>query len=357
MIYAYTASNLGDDLFILHVCKRYPHVQFFLYGPRYYKQTFAHVHNLRVISNNSLLRKGLHWVSRLFKRDYFIREYYARKCDVGIYVGGSIFMEHENWQQDVRNVQSIVNSHPHRFIIGANFGPFQSDDFKKTYESLFRSVTDICFRDRKSYTIFSHLRNVRLAPDILFQIPVKKSETKERRIVISVIHPGERDDLKKYSTVYFKQMAHITTRLLHAGEKVTFVSFCVTEKDDIAIKSVKAFIPDVLQHAIETYHYWTNMDDVLQIIAEAKGIIATRFHAMILGWVYRKPVFPIVYSDKMVNVIQDTLFPGKYVELSQMEELTMDVVYEALQMGTFHNNAVIDAAAGHFKILDQHLME
>lgn len=64
---------------------------------------------------------------------------------------------------------------------------------------------------------------------------------------------------------------------------------------------------------------------------ECEYIVATRFHAMVIGWALRKKVFPIIYSKKTLNVIQDVNFHGKYWNLLSgqsynVESLLMDII-------------------------------
>ena len=41
-----------------------------------------------------------------------------------------------------------------------------------------------------------------------------------------------------------------------------------------------------------------------------KTIVATRVHAMILGWVLGKNVVPVIYSEKQTQVLADVGFSG-----------------------------------------------
>ena len=66
------------------------------------------------------------------------------------------------------------------------------------------------------------------------------------------------------------------------------------------------------------------MAQILDQIGNCKMIIASRFHAMILGWIAQCKVLPLIYSDKMLNVINDVRFTGKYVDIKNIESLTMD---------------------------------
>jgi colanic acid/amylovoran biosynthesis protein len=48
-----------------------------------------------------------------------------------------------------------------------------------------------------------------------------------------------------------------------------------------------------------------NADDMLYAIKNASYIIATRFHSMIMGLSCKVPLIPVVYNQKMMNVLED----------------------------------------------------
>ena len=126
MIYAYTAVNFGDDLFIYTLCSRYRHTQFYLYAPAVYKNIFKDINNLHIISNDTFLLKILH---RLPFLRFMYRSSYAKKCDLAIYIGGSLFMEIPGWKKTIKQVKKMFADNRDIFILCANFGPYYSSIF------------------------------------------------------------------------------------------------------------------------------------------------------------------------------------------------------------------------------------
>ena len=61
------------------------------------------------------------------------------------------------------------------------------------------------------------------------------------------------------------------------------------------------------------------MDATLEQLNECEYIVATRFHAMVIGWCLSKKVFPVVYSDKQLNVMQDIGYRGSWWDLRKPE--------------------------------------
>ena len=105
---------------------------------------------------------------------------------------------------------------------------------------------------------------------------------------------------------------------------VKLFSFCKFEKDNDVIEKIKDKLSDIAKENCKVILYETDLEMLLDQIGNCKMIIASRFHAMILGWIAQCKVLPLIYSDKMLNVINDVRFTGKYVDIKNIESLTMD---------------------------------
>src|SRR5690625_1172708 len=186
MIYAYMALNLGDDLFIKVLCERYPQTQFYIVAPKIYQRVFQYLSNLKVIPRESFIRRGLNGITKtIFGKQLFYERRLAKRLDGAIYIGGSLFIQQNSWQKRVKFTNALhVNRQPF-YLLGANFGPFTDDEFYKVHERIFATYTDICFRDEFSYRLFQQLDNVRLAPDIVFQLKPNTQPIDQKSIVIS----------------------------------------------------------------------------------------------------------------------------------------------------------------------------
>lgn len=353
MIYAYTANNLGDDLFIHTICTRYPKTKFLCYAPKSYQKTCNHLVNLEIIPNDRLLNKFIHAALRPYNKEFYLQEQVARTCEIGVYIGGSIFMEQADWKREVQHVQAMKTSHSSFFILGANFGPYQSDTFYHTYEKLFRGMTDICFRDQKSKELFKHLPNVRQAADIVFQLKDTFSREKPKeQILISVIYPSIREDLKTDNTNYFKGIANISSQLVSEGYDVLLMAFCKEEKDHLAIREIISLIPNTLHHKVDSYTYNTNLQEAISKISESKAVIATRFHAMILGWILNKPTYPIVYSNKMKTVMEEISFKGDYSTVKNIHVADPKKIIQELDQEPIDISSFITDGEKQFVVLD-----
>src|SRR5690554_2102032 len=108
MVYAYTHFNLGDDLFIKILCERYPQTTFVLYAPKQYKYSFKEINNLRVFSNDLLMLQGFNYVCRLLNIDNSFQRLLAKTCDAAILIGGSLFIQNDNWEVNLKNTKHLA---------------------------------------------------------------------------------------------------------------------------------------------------------------------------------------------------------------------------------------------------------
>src|SRR5699024_7072377 len=114
------------------------------------------------------------------------------------------------------------------------------EKFYNEYRFIFNKVTDICFRDKYSYNLFSELNNTRLASDVVFTLNTNdiEAENHENNFVISVINLENRENLAEYKESYEKKITEITSELIKQGNQVILMSFCENEGDLEAINRI-----------------------------------------------------------------------------------------------------------------------
>ena len=95
-----------------------------------------------------------------------------------------------------------------------------------------------------------------------------------------------------------------------------------------------------------------NSKELLQAIAESEGVVTSRFHGVILGLAAGRPVFPVVYSDKTINVLNDMRFQGAYADIRALQEAdSCMVIQEAALVESVEELKV--SAQKHFEKLDE----
>ncbi|MGN7764163.1 polysaccharide pyruvyl transferase family protein [Paenibacillus sp. 22594] len=358
MIYAYTEFNLGDDLFIKVLCERYPDTQFMLIAPRLYKVVFKDLNNLKVYASDSVLFRGINYFFRKLKlHPNFMQKMLVDQGDGTVHIGGSIFMQGEHWSEYVANNESLRNKNKPYYLMGANFGPFTDNAYYAEHRRIFQEYADVSFREQYSYDLFKDLGNVRMAPDIIFQLQYDQAAGKApegQYIAISVIKPSSKA-LSGFDNLYYEKMKDVAIHFIQQGYAVHFLSFCQHEGDQEAIGQILGLIPVELQRETQVHFYKTDMDEILAALAGASFIVASRFHAMILGWVFGKPVYPIAYSSKMINVMNDAHFGGLYTDFAHLAEVTPQQVFESMAVNSLDVTLQANQAEKHFEQLDTYL--
>ncbi len=348
MIYitAYFANNFGDDLFVRYLLRRYPTEKFYLCASNpMILQCFRTENNAVIIcrfkSYYLRLKNRLTHYKGPF-RDY--RNF--RKADAVVRIGGSVFIESEGWKERYSYGQGN-----NLFILGANFGPYYTEEYKKAVESIISNSLDCCFRDKYSYEMFSSLKQTRYAPDILFGYPEGNTEPVSDCIGVSIIDCSDRKKLSQYTTTYETGMADICNYYMKNGKRIKLFSFCSSEGDKNAAEHIRSHLNDPA--GADVIEYTGNIDEFMQEFCSCSLIIATRFHAMILGWKLGKRVFPVVYSDKQAHVIRDLNYQGVWWDFRTGDAVPVDMLDGIEPL----NDEIIDclnqASAGHFRELDE----
>lgn len=358
LVSAYTFYNVGDDLFIQILCERYPAVHFYIVAPKDYKKIFNIQKNLHIIPSDNFFYRIINKIITLIdpKNSLFIE--LSRFMDAIIIIGGSMFIENSDWQKRFEISNKKFFKKKDKFIIGANFGPYKTKEFYETFKEAFYNYNDICFRDSFSFKLFEDLPIVRKANDIVFTFQNMKSYDKEDEISISVINLKNRDSLSKFYEDYLNQLKNVTSFFINKGITVNLISFCDAEGDLESATYIYNLLTKLEKQKCNVINYKYNLNEVIKTLQKSRLIIASRFHAMILGWKFKSVVIPLIYSDKMINVINDSKFFGYYKRIEDINELDIQQIYEEyLKNNIFEIELLEIGAQKQFSKLDEYLQE
>ena len=340
---AFTSENFGDDLFVRTLCERYPEHRFFLQCEAGEDRAFLNIPNLTVYNRSAKWGKfrarARKWITKLGLCPFFA-------YDAQVYIGGSIFIEFQDpvsYNSYFENLYSskLFPKLPY-FILGANFGPHHTEDFVEKHKEYFTSqVNDLCMRDKKSYGLFQDLPNVRYAPDILctYDVPAGKEKN---LILISCIFNDGREEISQFSNDdYERKLTELCEYYISLGKEVCLLSLCNLQKDHLMCQRVKEHFSEKVTVA----DYQGGIDKVVDLFARAEYVIASRFHAMILGWLAKTPVFPIYYSNKTINVIRDYGFDGTYASILDFPSLSCEEIDQNRLNGYLFGTETLQAEA------------
>ncbi len=341
IIFIYLLNNLGDDLFLQHICERYPNVDFYVMPTYVSNKTFEKLDNLHFSEEMKTYFKEFN----LPKLSEKLKAFY-NSFDACVVLGGSIFMQfNQAWRERLRNFKNRTELNKNTYIIGANFGPFKDPAFLTAHTEMFNGLKDLCFRDSVSASYFPDAENIRFAPDILFSYKYKPSELMEKKqVAISVINcawdgrpVSQLKMLKGVMASYIDKMASLCSAFARRGYSISLLSFCAPQGDLNTAKAIesKCLLNGVTD--VEICNYDGTVEPILDEIANSEIIVATRFHAMILGFVFGKTVFPIIYDEKQNYVLQDLNFFGETCNMKDIADVDVNALVERLTSPTSKN--------------------
>ncbi|KRM91126.1 polysaccharide pyruvyl transferase family protein [Liquorilactobacillus cacaonum] len=354
LLKGYWNTNLGDDLFLKVICQKFSEYDFFIVvsGKEMYKSSME-INNLHVIRTFSRkydaffykLNIPFFWGTVNYKILKLINHFDAF-CELG----GSIFMlPKKKMGIEYRIRMKILQKSKKYFVIGSNFGPFSSDYQLKLYANFFGKVDNTMFRDEYSYNIFSDLRikNIGYAPDVVFNLNYFNSEASSESkeyCLISVIDFRKKLSNKEVVAInYFNLLKKIVLEKINNDENVVLMSFCDDEGDAKLANELRQFFRGHTNFKnIMIYRYNNSIEESLGLIKNAKSVIATRYHAMILGWLFRKKMFVVAYSNKTLDVIK-YIFPGqKYISIDDLYKNNISVEYNTIDESQL-NKTIIES--------------
>lgn len=358
---AYLNHNLGDDLMVEILLKRYPNVLFFFDAPLNIcdSSTFMQYPNFLNIDklymkwqrNWGVINRFINKITFVHKKDLIYKVFLRcirKQCIASVYIGGSLFQQQtKDPKQDFAKLQSGP-----LFIIGANFGPYTDEEFYQSYRAFFRECKGVCFRDQKSYSLFSDLKNIRCAPDVVFNLPVIPQKRHGKKIVISLINPDNRPYMKDYALLYECFLGKICTVASNRGYIPVLTSFCSPEGDEAEIDRIWGRLSSSVQLSTERWVYHAP-GDLEALFSDSCFVLATRFHAMILALLYKLPFFCIAYSEKCTNVLND-LHIQSWCSLDMLSSLDAETVLE-IDGSVIDIRSCIASAPKQFEDLDRFL--
>lgn len=331
MVRGSISYNLGDDLFIRILADRYKNTQIKVIAPKDY-DSFRGCDNILCVGSqlSSRLRLLIKVAGKFSKVLYlfllklqtakFYRKH-IKNTDAYIIIGGSMFKEAKNSDITYAINEGVLEEIGARktFIIGANFGPYTSVDFLNKYKQHFQKFTDVCFRDNYSYNLFSDLDNVRMHKDVIFQWPIRKIEKIEKSVGFVVVDFSQHPGLNKYIHNYEQFILKTANYYINKRYEFTLISFQKNEGG--YLQSLKnRFSNDLDTTRINILTYTGNVDGFVSEYGKLGTVFATRFHSMILSFMFRQKVCPILYNEKLRNYIADLEYDGQYVTLADLEE-------------------------------------
>ena len=319
LLNAYLQGNLGDDLMIMELCERYTQTHFYLVGKACYESTFGKIANIHYIKNDTRIHRWIGGVLRRLLRNQLsgYREFklLTGRYDYCIYIGGSMFIE-ADYPGKEQHDRLWLKKRP--YIVGCNFGPYKNDAFYRYYSEAFSKLPGITTREEKTKKLFEKNCRIEVAPDVVFGRKPRYCVSAGDEVIISVVASGAKIiGEEQYVNLICNMVRMASAKKL----KPVLVSFCKQEGDETIISRV---ISRVNVACDQLNYSGNNINEIENRIANANCVIAGRFHSMILAFLYQKKCLPIIYSPKMMHVLDDINFYGYTYELADRTEFSLE---------------------------------
>jgi len=305
---SYSKENLGDDLFVEILLKKYPNCNF-------------HLNSIKKENNIYNSYSNIFYTDLKF---YDLNDSNIINFDVVIYVGGSIFMEHAGGIERINlliNLSNLCKLHNiPLFFISSNFGPYVTDSYKLATENLFKNCTDVCFRDKYSYNQFKDIPSVRYAPDLVFNFVSPRPKLKHKKVGINVLSFKFINNFKNLENLYFNTLMLTIKNFIDNDFEVSLLSFCNYEGDKDSINHILNNLLDKnYTDKISVLEYNGNLDEFISRYSEFEYMLCSRFHSMILSCLFNQKMYVLSYSNKLNNAIKDLSLLHEYHNLKDLK--------------------------------------
>lgn len=321
VIDGYWNTNLGDDLFLKILCDHYPNINFKIAVDKNNYNVFRNIQNISpVFVSTNIQSKIINKIEQ--KTEKIIPSNFSRrnkimklisKFNTYIELGGSLFELPEKGMGGDYYFRRIFRKKASNYLIlGSSFGPYYHQYQIDNYNMFFDTVEDVFFRDKESFDLFKKNKNKSLLPDFVFNLNKEKYNTKSKNYVLfSIINPSEnranyKEFIKRAIEEYSKK-----------NIKVVLMSFCKGQGDLSYIYEIYNELDYEIKSNVRIKSH-QDIEESVQLIANALGIVATRYHAMILAWIFEKPCFTVSYHKKIRDAISTYNPSQKFVSLDKV---------------------------------------
>ena len=251
----------------------------------------------------------------------------------------------------------LKGRHPGDYCLGCNMEPLDNPIKRFLIRQKLNKFKLITCRDQVSYRWLlqnTSMPEIHYLPDILFSLPdewLSGAKTPDK-LGISMMHrAGDRDDC-----AYYHAMAEIADEWIkRTGKGVILMAFDTGKEDDLfACRAVKAQMQFHDQAEIVAH---TDGTEILAAFARCEKIIGARFHSMVLALRMGIPFFPVIYREKMRNLIRDLNYPVLGCDINRLDRLAISAFLHKKHTPFILQKDYCSAANKHVLLLKEAMKE
>ena len=238
-------------------------------------------------------------------------------------VTGSGFMINTKAALETELLWFLRGHHPGDYCLGCNLEPLDNPIKRFLIRQKLNKFKLITCRDQASYRWLRQNTSkpeIRCLPDILFSIPDEwlPAVKDPNKLGISLMHrAGDQLDC-----AYYRAMAELADEWIRkTGKRVLLMAFDTGKEDDLfACRSVQTLMHFPDQTEIVAHRDGT---EIPAAFAQCEKVVAARFHATILALRMGMPVYPLVYREKVRNLLKDIQYPYPVCDLDAIDNASL----------------------------------
>lgn len=245
----------------------------------------------------------------------------------------------------------LLGHHPGDYCLGCNIEPLDKPIKRFLIRKKLNQFKLITCRDRASYGWLrqnTRRPEIHCLPDILFALPEEWLPPVRHpdKLGISLMHRrGDRQDCP-----YYRAMAEAADEWIRrTGKGVILMAFDTGKEDDLyacrAVRSLMQF-PDRTEIAAHT-----DGTQIPEAFSRCEKIIGTRFHSMVLALRMGIPFYPLIFREKMRNLICDLNYPISGCEIDRIDHQAVSAFLNEKQPGFLLQKSNCSAANKHVLLL------
>ena len=237
------------------------------------------------------------------------------------------------------------------FCLGCNIETFPNWCFRFLMKCKLCRYRLITCRDQSSLRwLKKHCKRseTHYAPDILFSLPDEwlPQEKTADHLGISVMNLGDGDTARRYYDCLAQAADHY---IAQTGRGVILLAFDSGMEDDVsACRWVNERMKAPERAEIVAHH---RGGEIFAAYARCEKIIATRFHSAVLAMRMGIEVYPIIYRDKMRNLLKDICYSHHGSDWDQLDLSVLRAFVTQRQKLHFLPQEIFERAGQHVQLL------
>ena len=291
----YFDNNFGDDYMMKIIVNSLPEVDFVIDEKENVNAVICEEHNVR------------------------IEKITSKAPNPKLLITGCGFMINSKIALFTELIYFLKQKHVADYCLGCNIEPLDNCIKRWLIKKKLNKFNLLVCRDKKSLSwLCKNVSNPQkeYLPDILFGMPDEWLPDKktDKKLGISLMHrDGDSKDCQ-----YYKEMASVADFWIeNNGSGVILMAFnSGNEYDVYSCECVKKLMkhPEKVEVAVHK-----SGGEIFEAYSKCSKIIGARFHSAVLALKMGLPFFPIVYREKMKNLIDDLKYPVYGCEIEKID--------------------------------------